>query len=290
MVTRPRKKPGPRLEAFLERSRLIGSIVAGVSVVLLIVGAAADGFGADLASAFGGSLLTAALVSILYEAFQKRSLLGDVFSALRVRDSVSEMGLRDIRRGRECKVDELVAGAEEITVLPLDPIRWLQEEFGHLLEAAGRRPVQLRVLLPAADEPYLQLLAERLNTSVTELERRLNDLSLHELGDAWEARGGMDPRSALEVSRFTGAPGYGLLVTNELIALEVGPALAFGAVDRTTYVFVLARPSANAETWIESQLENLDLSRADVRPRPESGTEVSADTAGTSKSPTDEEA
>src|SRR4051812_43872431 len=103
---------------------------------MLVIGAGISGFSAAIITPLGGSLLTAVLVGVLYESFQKQSLVSEISAAMRIRASIAQMGFRAIERGRDLDLQEVIQRAQQITALPLDPIRWVQTEFGELLDAA----------------------------------------------------------------------------------------------------------------------------------------------------------
>jgi hypothetical protein len=242
---------GHVLTRYIERSVLVGLGLALPAVALLILSAVVgEALGVILAT-IGGAILTIALLSFLYDPFLKDLLAQEIFDRLEIRESVSKAGLRDIIATREVALAPLLVGARKIDILPYDPIEWARDEYRALLGLARQNSLEINVYLPAADDPFVEVLSDRLRMGEAEVRSQLNSLAL-EFGQAWDS----EPRHSeakLFVWRFTGLPGAGLLLSEPCAVVEIGPALRYPVADRTTLSLIFEGNAEWAE-WITRQL------------------------------------
>jgi hypothetical protein len=266
MSTKQRLKSKWTLTRYIERSVLLGAILCIPAVVLLVVSAVLGGTAGVVLATIGGAILTVALLSFLYDPFLKDVLAREIFERLEIRESVGRAGLQSIEMTRDLRLGELIAGSRSIRVLPYDPLEWAGAQYGSLLTLARDTPVNVEVYLPAADDPFTEILSDRLRVGEPEVRARLNALAL-ELGQAWDAEARHEG-ATLRVWRYTGLCATGLLECDSRVVIEVGPSLRYPLADRTTISLVFTHDSPPAD-WLKRQFmfpEQEGPSRADERP------------------------
>jgi hypothetical protein len=253
---------------YVERSIALGLALMIPAVGLLVAAGFVGGTGGTVMASIGSTLATVALLSFLYDPFLKDILAAEIIERVGLRDSIVRAGLRDIHNSRDLRLSDILGASRTLTVLPLDPLKWAADDFSDAMGIASRATLSLKVYLPSPDEsPALQVTAERLGMSLSELEERLRSLP-DELTRAWDD----EPRhedSQLEIFYYEGLPGTGLLVCEACVVVETGPTLGFQPTDRMTSVSVYEPDSVTAG-WAASQLRRFpgdrDPTPAGLRP------------------------
>jgi hypothetical protein len=259
-----------KLLAFsVERATWISVVGALLGGVLVFLGSHEDGAMATFLANIGTAVMTVGLVGILYDLLVKRILIAEILGVVGIRESVDAFGLEQIAEHRDVSFENLLEDAKEVTVLPLDPLRWMDQEFEILRRCARGRPLAATLLLPANDSPYVQVLAERLGKTVAQVSTALDQAASGHLGESWE-REPVHSGSQLTVKRFSGLPATGLLMTDKIVAIEVGPLIRFRQLDREDFVVVADRSKSPLTSWINAQIKREDeeenLSSIDQRP------------------------
>lgn len=227
------------------------------------------GSGTVLAN-IGTAVMTVGLVGILYDLLMRRVLLAEVLEVVGIRESIQEFGLKQIVEHRDTPLEKALQDASEVIILPVDPLHWTQHDFAVVRRSARNRPIRVTLLLPAKDTPYVRVLAERLGKSETEVQTALDQAASGHLGQAWDAEP-VHPDAELLIKRFSGLPATGILMTDHIVALDVGPLLRFrGELDREDFTIVFQRDGMPITAWIEAQLEREErdenMSIIDQRP------------------------
>jgi hypothetical protein len=274
---------GSLLAKTRERAIWIGVLLAVLGGWLIVEGSSTkDAADAALRTNFGSSVMTIGLVGVLYDLLLRRLLVAEVLDAVGVHESARAFGLKRISDRRQLPLNSFLEGAKELIVMPLDPLRWVDQDFEVIRERTRQKPLKLTVLIPANDEPYVSILAERLGKPVGQVEQMIDDAVTGKLGDAWDAEPPCKG-STLEVHRFAGLPATGLLMTDRLVAVETGPLIRYQHLNREGYVIVAERAATPMAHWVEAQLarerSDENLSQIDARPRPtaqDDGTEGEA--------------
>jgi hypothetical protein len=233
-----------RAPRFLERSLTVAALIAIAGTVLVAIGVVVSAVLGTVIASLGAILITVALLSFLYDAFLKDVLLGEVYTAIGIQQSIQAIDLKTVVEKNQLDLAEVLAGATEITAIPLDPEAWSQSDWRHLLDCAASKATRVKVYLPNHDSPHIDALATRLGTDRDELAGHIADLP-DELARSWDERGAAIRQSRLNVYLYGTVPLVGLLVTDLSVTLEIPPALSHTRTDRRTIALVCGR-----EGWL----------------------------------------
>ena len=259
------------LSRTIERAVWLGLIVALAGVLLTVMAAHSEGALGVILANIGTAILTVGLVGILYDLLLREKLVHEVLSVVGVRESVSTFGLQKIEESTSIRLSDLLVDAKEVTVLPLDPLRWLDQDFSAVSRHARERKLNVTLLLPANESPYVQILAERLGKTEAQVQQVLDQAARGDVGEAWDAFG-VHEDSTLTIKRFGGVPTTGMVRTDRWLALELGPMIRYRQLDREGFVIVVDRDHSPAARWIKDQLlrelSDENLSAIDQRPHP----------------------
>jgi hypothetical protein len=263
------------LSRTLERAIWIGAVGTLVGVLLVIWGSNETGSFSIVLTNVGVAVMTVGLAGVLYDLLMRRILVAEIFSVVGVRDNVKEFGLRKIVARDAFDLTELLTDAEEVIALPLDPARWIEDEFAQVRRCARQRPLSVTILLPAKDSPYIQILSERLGKTQAQVTQAVDQAATGRLGNAWTA-GPVHSRASLTVKRYAGVPATGLVMTDKAIAVEIGPLIRYRELDREDFVILTSRSGSPLEQWVVAQLEREEkdenFSEVDQRPHVASNT------------------
>lgn len=225
--------------------------------------------------------MTIGLVGVLYDLLLRRLLVSEVLDAVGVHESARSFGLKQISDRADLDLGALLEGANELTACPLDPLRWVDQDFEEIRRQARDHPLKVTLLIPAKDDPYVMLLAERLGKPVGQVEQMIDDAVTGKLGDAWDAEP-VHKDAKLEIYRFAGVPTTGLIMTDRIIAIEAGPLIRYRHLERQGFIVVAERSKTPMERWITAQIDreqtDENISQIDARPRPtENAAELTSD-------------
>jgi hypothetical protein len=275
-----------RAPRFIERSLTVAAVLTLLGVLLVGAGIGwGDAPGAVVGS-LGGIVITVALLSVLYDAFLKDVLLGEIYSALAISDEIHGMDLREAARNDQIDLEGFLRDASRVTLLPLDPSGWLLRDWRTVLDHASDKVVQVTVLLPTHDSPHVDVLANRLRVARSTLEQDIGQLP-DRLGRSWDEHGHGLRNSTLQVMLYGSVPAVGFVVTENGVLLEVPPSLGHPEGDRTALALRFGRDSASfLPGWIDGQLEEKRIpafSRSVARPLPAAPTPDSGAREGTAE-------
>jgi hypothetical protein len=253
----------------VERAIWIAAVAALAGGLLIVWASTEDGATSTVLTNFGTAIMTVGLVGVLYDLLMRRILVAEVLKVVGVRESVQAFGLTQIAEHAEIPLERLLADAAEVLVLPLDPLQWVEQDFAVLRRIARYRPLKVTLLLPAKDSPYVRVLAERLGKSETRVEAMLDQAAAGHLGDIWESEP-VHTDAQLSVKRFSGLPATGLLMTDQVVAIDAGPLIRFRQLDREDFTIVTERAKTPLTPWVEAQIareeRDENLSSIDQRP------------------------
>jgi hypothetical protein len=262
---------GRLLARTLERGVWLGALGTTAGVGLVIWGSNETGAASVVLANIGVALMTVGLVGVVYDLLLRRLLVAEVLEVVGIRESVKAFGLLKIGERSGFSLADLLDDATEVTALPLDPAQWIDQDFSTIRRFARDRALKVTLLLPANDAPYVQILAERLGKSEAEVGQILDDAATGKLGDAWDAEPVYDGAS-FKVIRFGGVPTTGLVMTDKVIAISVGPLIRFRQFDREDIIAVTKRSGSPAARWVDAQIkreqEDENFSEVDDRPLP----------------------
>lgn len=251
VITGTKPRQGRILGHYFDRSFAIGLLLTILSLGLFLVSALAKGWLSAITASIGGAALTVAILTFMYEPFLRELFVKEIFDKLEIRDDVAREQLLAIARTPEVDVLQFVGTSTTIRVLPHDPLAWARSEFAQLLNLAKRRPIAIEIFIPAADDPYVSVLSDRLRVGEQEVSNRLNAAAL-DLGKAWDTEQ-RHSSASLKVWRYSGVPACGIALCEAGALLEFGPALRYPLADETTYCLQFSDGSRVAE-WLTTQL------------------------------------
>jgi hypothetical protein len=248
-----------RAPRFVERSLTVGALIATVGTVLVAIGVVVGEVLGTVVASLGAILITVAVLTVVYDAFLKDVLLGEIYTAIGVQKNIQALDLRMVVEKNQLDLTQALAGATEITAIPLDPETWSQSDWRHLLDSAAAKAIRIAVYLPNHDSPHIDGLAARLGKDRDELAAHIADLP-DELAQSWDEKGLAIRGSRLNVYLYGTVPLVGLLVTDQTITLEVPPALSHTPTDRRTVALVFGR-----QGWLPLITSFVDEQLAEAR-------------------------
>jgi hypothetical protein len=188
-----------RAPRFIERSLTVAALIVTAGTALVAVGVVVGEVLGTVIASLGAILITVAVLSVLYDAFLKDVLLGEVYTAIGIQKNIQAIDLRTVVEKNQLDLAEVLAGATEITVIPLDPESWSQSDWRHLIDCAISRATRIAVYLPNHDSPHIDALATRLGADRDELASHIADLPM-----SWDEAGTKrDRQSSRAVSTST---------------------------------------------------------------------------------------
>lgn len=241
------------LEQYLTTAVVLGLIVTAAGIGSLAWGAGKGGSAGVVLTSVGSALITIGILSVINDAFFKDALARDIMAAQRIQESITRAGLQAIESTDRLLLETLLEKAQRIVVRPRDPSDWADRQYASLLRAVRDHRVELDVHLPVPDTPYLDVMSERQRIPEHELKRRLDDL-VNEIATAWDESVDRSKGSRLRIFQYTGVPSTGLLMTDELVLLDVGPSLRYAPADHASWTMVFKRDGSRLCEWAAMQL------------------------------------
>jgi hypothetical protein len=244
-----------RAPRFLERSITVAALLCLPGILLVAAGVILGDVAGTLIAALGAIIITVALLSVLYDAYLKDVLLGEIYDAMGVAEYVRTLDFQQIARNDQLDVEALVRDTSHITALPLDPLTWMNTQWRILMDRAATSAVDIAVLLPSHDSPHIDVLAERFEVDSETLVKQIADLP-DRLGRSWDGKGQALAGSSFRVTLYDTVPTAGLLVTDQSMTIEVPPALSNAAGDRSAVALVFGRKGTSSliTTIVDDQL------------------------------------
>lgn len=270
MISRVRSSRTVWLKRLVDTSVKAGLALAALACLALGISALVGGAEGLVIATIAGPVLAIAIVNFIFESFSRNALAEDIREMLGREHRLTETGLRDMLDARAAAPAMVVGTSASVTVLPWHPTQWAERDFRPLCELACARKLALRVFVPAAEETMIMAFADRLGTAPSKLASDLASLP-DELCSAWDGVG-VRTDSTLEVWTYPGLPAFGLLGSEAVAAVDLGPAIRRGAFDASSQLSIFEPGSPTARA-IHEQLAaaEQDGARAGVRPlrRPE---------------------
>jgi hypothetical protein len=229
-----------RAPRYLERSLTIAALLTLIGTALIVTGIAVGDAPGTVVTSLGTIAISVAALSVLYDAFLKDVLLGEIYSAIGIQENFRAVDLLQVGQKDRIDLDDMLAGAAEITAVPVDPETWLHTDWHHLVNQAVGRPTAVTVLLPDHDSPHIDVLAARLGLARDQLATQIAELP-DKLGRSWDGKGNAIQHSTLSVYLYGTVPAVGLLVTESTVLVEIPPALQHTPTDRQTLALVFGR-------------------------------------------------
>lgn len=262
---RVRSRASLALKRLVDTSVKLGLGLATLASLALGASALVGGPEGLVIATIAGPILAIAIVNLIFESFSRNAIAQDIREMLGREHRVIETGLRDMMEGRDAVSAAVVATSASVTVMPWHPTQWAERDFRPLCELARSRQLALRVFVPAPEETMLIALADRLGAAPSMLTPELARLP-DELCGAWDGVG-VDENSTLEVWTYPGLPAFGLLISDAVSAIDLGPAVRRGPFDASSQLS-LYEPGSPMARSISDQLAAVEQegARAGVRP------------------------
>jgi hypothetical protein len=242
-----------------------------MGVAVIAVGLIVGNVVGTLLASIGAILVTVALLSVVYDAYLKDVLIGEVYDALGIQQSLRAIDLREIAEKDQIDLASVLEDAIEIKVLPLDPVSWLLQDWPRVVAAAGgSTKADVTVYLPSQDAPYIDVLASRLEADVLDLTKQIVQLP-DQLADSWDQKQIGASGASLQVILYSAVPAIGILATQRRILLEIPPSLKYATADRGSLALVFGNTgwSGLVEDFAFEQLKDERIpaySRSVMRP------------------------
>lgn len=211
-----------------------------LGIVLVAIGTVLGEILGTVVAAVGSIFITVAVLSVIYDAFLKDVLLGEVYAVMGIQENVQSVDLREITLKDQIMLPEFLEDTEEIKAVPLDPESWIHTDWRHLVERASAQAVTVSVYIPDHDSPHIDVLAARLRTDRHQLSARIAELP-DRLAESWDENQGSLYGSTLRVYLYSTVPSVGLLVTDRDILVEVPPAFSHSIGDSHAVAMVFGR-------------------------------------------------
>jgi hypothetical protein len=259
-----------RAPRYIERSLTVAALLAVIGLILVGAGIYLGGVGGTVISSMGTICVTVALLSVLYDAYLKDVLLSEIYDALAIEQNIRAIDLREIVQKGQLELATLLADAQSVTAIPLDPETWSRTDWQQVVDYAGRRAVKVTVLLPDHDSPHIDVLAQRLGVDRDGLIQQIRRLP-DELARSWDEKAAANDNSTFRVFLYSGVPAVGILATDRITMIEIPPTLTHAAIDRSTLTVVLGRngTSTLVTDFVDEQLQPHripDFSQSVMRP------------------------
>jgi hypothetical protein len=251
--------PRIRFPTFVTRAVAIGLglLLAGVLSLILAANIEHEST-ATVVREVGAVLLTIGALELGYEVVLRTSLVQEVFRAVRLEENVAASGLEEIST-ESPHWSRLFADAHRIAVLPLDPISWIGAEWAHVLEAARRRRLNVRIYLPRWDGPAVPTIADRLEVGEEELRANLKGRTVA-ISDAWRASAtNRRLRRGCELSVLTYdlVPSYGIATADEQALVSLPASTGSGAGSSIVTLRFAQGTNNVLRTWFHDQLAEI---------------------------------
>ncbi len=253
-VTGPRQPPRQgrlTFPGFLARSYVVGGALLVLAAILFVIGAHQSYVPYQtLWTGVASMLGSVGLLSVIYEAFVKRSFVQDILRHFGVADRVQASGLVDVTHDRlSFPWAEYLAEAKWVDVVPIWLPEWLNSpEWSFLQSAACRRSLEIR--LYSADS---ELVHGQLCDSAEVIKAATS------AGTSWRSWGAqLNGESSLRVSTYRGfRASMGIIRTDRHVILQVGSMLRT-LPDASTAVFCFANdPRGEFAKWVAWTVDNL---------------------------------
>ena len=265
------KLGGSDKEAF--QGRVKDAQQVGIVLVFLSLGAVAGGaligtsWGAAL-GAVGGATLSVATVSFIWEPRRQRDFANEILAKVGVGQSLREAGLIEVLNPEKpLQLADRLQQSRSIRVLPENLGGFLHsDELRDLLNHSSDFGVELSIFVPVPQPPYTDVAEERFDE--TGIPAQLQTMA-KDLADAWE-ESTRHTDSTLTIYEYPGVPTFGLVVSESIACIDLGPAVRYPKVERGRWRIVADRHLPLAG-WAAKELseESLGhLNEADKLPRP----------------------
>lgn len=260
-----RSRASLALKRLVDTSVKVGLGLAAIAALALGTSALVGGAEGLVIATIAGPVLAIAIVNLIFESFSRNAIAEDIRDMLGREHRVIESGLRDLLDGRAAAPATVLGTSARVTVMPWHPTQWAERDFRPLCDMACSRRLALRVFIPATEETMVIALADRLGIAPSKLVSALASLP-DELCSAWDGVR-VHAESTLEVWTYPGLPAFGLLTSDAVAAIDLGPAVRRGAFDASSQLS-LFEPDSPIARSIGDQLAAVEQEgvRAGVRP------------------------
>jgi hypothetical protein len=245
-------------ERFLLRAAILALVLVAVSLGLIGWGVSlGEGFLRTLVLTVATATLSIGGISVLYEAYLRRTLTQDVLELVQLEERLFDAGIKDVTKKNTVDWRRFFENAEVVRIVPADPPAWIRDEWVFLIDARLRAKVAVDIYLPNPDGP-LDALAERLGQSRDELRAELRRI-LRQVESDWKGRYGLSPRELLRVLTYDGSPALGLSIADRNCVISLPGLLAFRGAPHVMSIRFGPGREGYVSAWINEQFNGMSV-------------------------------
>jgi hypothetical protein len=188
----------------------VGGILSAVGIVISEVAFPTSPFRPAVTSLLSATL-SAALVSLVADVLLRERFAAAFTALVGLRDEVRTSGLSSIRMAVDVDWNWVLADADAVDALLIDPYPWLASRWGAIAHLARSRVLQLQIHFVRPQSGALSELEYRLGRSLESSCADAERLLKKEWSEL-QAAGQMDRRSQVGLFGLAHAPAYDLVV------------------------------------------------------------------------------
>lgn len=240
----------------------LGAVVAGLLIV--IVGddlADPETIWSDLSGALASTLLTAGIVSLLYEWQIREAVVDDIYRLVGLDAGIRQARLEKLQIKRPDVLSFLSDTPRHLHIV-VDVEKWHSEEWPLILHRCERVPMDLTIVLPAQDSPSA---AKRVGIEPKEHTERIRRVE-NSIESEWRSKatnGRLRPGSSVMVYDVLDCPPYEVRQTESYMWILLQPPIGRRLTPPRELAFKFTIEPASIGLDIATEiLENLgDLNR-----------------------------
>ncbi|TDD20771.1 hypothetical protein E1218_21970 [Kribbella turkmenica] len=207
-----------------------------------------------------GAIISIGLISILYEAFLRRTYGRDLRRYLRLKSSMVASGIQDVVPAEQVEWQNVLSDAADVRIILRDPGAWLPANQPWLLASARKRELRLTIAVPDEAGPNFDLVAESCGQKPDELRSNIQAAVSH-LTRRWNSEvKDLKKGTNFRVVTYRSLPTYDLVVADEVVVVSIGKAQAEGPIGQQLAFVFDTSPGGGSypAAWLMDQLKPLD--------------------------------
>lgn len=213
-----------------------------------------------------GVLFGLAVVSLIWEFFVRRDHGNDLRHYLRLGSSVAKSGLQDVTPRSKLDWQDLLASANEVTVLTFNA-EWLDRNAYILRDVAKTRPLVVTVAVPVKGGSYLERHAALTDSSAEALGTQISEMVSKAVRLWRDARTGpqaLHKNSKLSVFEHDISLGYEVVAIDQTtIVTLAAPGDAGESLDRVAFVYGQNLEEYPTSFFLSFRSQIADMNRLD---------------------------
>lgn len=236
---------------------MIAAATVALSLGLIALGVILnEGFWKTLVLTVATAILSIGGISFVYETYLRRTLTQDVLSLVQLEEKISESGIREVSKRSAVGWHDFFAGAENVRLLPIDPVSWLVDEWLHVTDALLHRAPRIEVFLPNPTGEALATIAARLGRSPDDFRREVQHALTRVEGDCRELRRHLGS-GQFSIMTYDGTPGWGVTVADARFVLSIPRLLDVPGAAQIIALHFGRGEDPLMSDWITEQVDEL---------------------------------